>query len=198
LTQWLAINDRAETGMPRHLEMTELKDGLAEILKSPKNEGTIKGIVVRPDRGKRLDVTSRTISLEGGIEGDHWAKGCWKTTDDGRPDPDVQICIMNARCIALIAQERANWPPAGDNLFVDLDVSPENLPTGQRLALGSAIIEITDIPHLGCAKFVERYGRDACAFVNSRDGKRLRLRGVYARVVQDGLITVGDRIAKID
>ena len=184
--------------MPRHLEMAELKDGLAEILKSPKDDGTIKGIVVRPERGERLDVTSRAISLEGGIEGDHWAKGCWKTTDDGRPDPDVQICIMNARCIALIAMDRSNWPPAGDNLFVDLDVSPENLPAGQRLALGSAIIEITDIPHLGCDKFVERYGRDACAFVNSRDGKRLRLRGVYARVVQDGLITVGDRITKVD
>ena len=104
---------------------------------------------------------------------------------------------MNARCIALIAQERQNWPPAGDNLFIDMDFTPGNMPPGQRLAIGSAVVEITDTPHNGCAMFIERFGRDACVFVNTGDGKRLRLRGIYARVVQDGRVTVGDQATKI-
>lgn len=104
---------------------------------------------------------------------------------------------MNARCIALIAGERENWPPAGDNLFIDLDLTPENAPPGQLLAIGGAVIQITDTPHNGCDSFIARYGRDACGFVNTGEGKRLRLRGIYARVVQDGRISVGDRVVKL-
>lgn len=183
--------------MPRHLERAELEGGLAEILRSPRDEGRLEGIVVRPARGERVEPTRAEVSLEGGVHGDHWAKGCWKSSDDGKPHPDVQICIMNARCIALIAQERANWAPSGDNLFVDMDLSHDNLQPGQRLAVGSAILEITDTPHNGCAKFIERYGKDACMFVNSRLGKRHRLRGVYARTVQNGTLTLGDTITKV-
>lgn len=183
--------------MPRHLSRAEIEDGLQEILQSPKDDGSVEGIVIRPDQGERLDVKSSGISLEGGVHGDHWAKGCWKSTEDGRPDPDVQICIMNARCIALLAQDRANWAAAGDNLFIDMDLNPDNLAPGQQLALGSAVIEITDTPHNGCAKFIERYGRDACVFVNTGEGKRNRLRGIYARVVKDGTVTVGDRVTKV-
>lgn len=183
--------------MARHLDRAELEAGLPEILASPKDQGRLDGIVARLENNGRLEKESSEISLEGGLHGDHWAKGCWKTTEDGKPHPDVQICIMNARCIALIAQERDNWAPAGDNLFIDLDLSPENLPVGQRLTVGSAILEITAVPHLGCAKFIERYGKDACVFVNSRTGKGHRLRGVYARVVQDGRVTIGDSVTKV-
>jgi len=183
--------------MPRHLSKDELEAGLEHILASPKDSGPIEALVVRSEKKQRLDVESCEISLARGMEGDHWARGCWKTTEDGAPHPDVQICIMNSRCIALIAQERANWPPAGDNIFVDMDLAPENLAPGQRLAVGSAIIEITDTPHTGCASFIERYGRDACIFVNVGTGKKYRLRGIYARVVQDGRVSVGDRMTKI-
>lgn len=182
--------------MARHLEKAELEDGLTEILAAPKDEGRLEGIVARPRHNRREELQRCEVSLEGGLHGDHWAEGCWKTTEDGKPHPDVQICIMNARCIALIAQDRDNWAPAGDNLFIDLDLSPGNLPVGQRLALGSAVLEITAVPHLGCAKFIERYGKDACVFVNSRVGKANRLRGVYARVVQDGVVAVGDSVMK--
>jgi hypothetical protein len=184
--------------MPRHLTRAELEAGLPGILAAPADEGVLQGIVVRPAHDERRDLPSCEVSLAGGLQGDHWALGCWKTTEDGRPDPDVQICIMNARCIGLIAQERANWPPAGDNLFIDMDLSPANLPPGQRLAVGSAVIEITAVPHNGCDKFISRYGRDACVFVNTGEGKRLRLRGIYARVVRDGRISVGDRVIKLD
>jgi len=183
--------------MPRHLNLDELKAGLPEILASPADEGVLQGIVVRPAPGERREPDRCRISLAGGVEGDHWAKGCWKTTEEGLPHPDVQVCLMNARCIALIAQDRSNWAPAGDNLFIDMDLTPDNMPPGQRLAIGSAIIEITDTPHTGCASFVERYGRDACVFVNKDEGRRYKLRGIYARVAQDGEIAVGDKVVKV-
>lgn len=183
--------------MNRHLTMDELKAGFPEILQSPADKGRLDAIVVRPEKGERLDVNERQISRAGGVKGDHWSKGCWRSLPDGSPDPDVQICIMNARCISLIAGPRDNWAPAGDNLFIDMDLSPDNMPPGQRLAIGSAIIEITDIPHTGCQNFIERYGRDACVFVNTGEGKKLKLRGIYARVVQDGLITAGDLVTKV-
>lgn len=183
--------------MPRHLTMSELRDGLTEILSAPADKGKLEGIVIRPSHGERRELESSDISLEGGVHGDHWAMGCWKSTTDGQPHPDVQICIMSVRCIALIAGDRANWAPAGDNLFIDMDLNPDNLPPGQRLAIGTAVIEITDTPHNGCASFIERYGRDACVFVNTGEGKRNRLRGIYARVVKDGRVSVGDSVKKV-
>lgn len=183
--------------MARHLSRAELLAGLPEILASPKAEGTVEGIVVRPASEQRQEVGSIGVTLAGGLDGDHWAKGCWKTTEDGEPHPDVQICMMNARCIDLIAQGRDNWAPAGDNLFIDMDLTPDNMAPGQRLSIGSAIIEITETPHKGCAKFVQRYGRDACAFVNVREGDQYKLRGIYGRVVQDGRLSVGDTVRKI-
>ena len=101
---------------------------------------------------------------------------------------------MNARVIALIAQEKDRWPLAGDQLFVDLDLSPANLPHGTRLAIGSAVIEVSAEPHTGCKKFVFRFGLDAMKFVNSPVGRSLNLRGVNARVVRPGTISVGDRV----
>lgn len=183
--------------MARHLSLEELNAGLPHILGSPPDDGEVRAIVVRPAHGERHDLESCEMSLAGGMHGDHWARGCWKTTDDGKPHPDVQICIMNSRCIDLIAGARERWPLAGDNLFVDLDLRPSNLAPGQRLQAGTAVIEITDTAHLGCQSFSERYGRDATVFVNKGDGRENRLRGIYARVVTDGRIAVGDRLRKL-
>lgn len=183
--------------MSRHLNLAELEAGLPGILAAPREDGILRAIVARPAPGERRDLASSEISLARGVHGDHWEQGCWKSTPDGRPDPDVQICVMNARCIGLIAGERENWPPAGDNLFIDMDLSPDNTPPGQRLAIGTAVIEITAVPHNGCDSFIARYGRDACVFVNTGQGKRLRLRGIYARVVQDGRVSAGDRVTKL-
>jgi MOSC domain-containing protein YiiM len=182
---------------PRHLSLAELTAGLDRIRAAPREEGRLAAIVARPEHGERLDLDSALISLAGGVEGDHWAKGCWRSLADGSPDPDVQICIMSARVIELIAQERANWPPAGDNLFIDMDLTPDNLPPGTRLAIGSATIEITAVPHNGCDGFIARYGRDACVFVNTGEGRRMRLRGIYGRVIADGRVSVGDKVRKL-
>ncbi len=183
--------------MPKHLNMDELQAGLSHILASPGDNGELKGIVTRQAGGKRKDLKQCEISLARGAHGDHWAEGCWMSTEEGKPHPDVQICIMNARCIALIAQQRDNWAPAGDNLFIDMDLTPGNTPPGTRLSVGTAIIEITEVPHNGCQSFIDRYGRDACLFVNTGEGKGLRLRGIYARVVQDGRVAIGDAVTKL-
>jgi MOSC domain-containing protein YiiM len=153
--------------------------------------------VIRPETDARIALKQCELSPELGVHGDNWAKGCWMSLPDGRPHPDVQVTIMNPRAIALIAQGEARWPLAGDNLFVDLDLSTDNLPPGTRLAVGSALLEITAVPHKGCSKFAARYGVDATRFVNSRDGLRLHLRGIYARIVERGLITVGDMVEKL-
>jgi hypothetical protein len=177
--------------------MAELQGGLPAILNSPKDRGVLRSIVVRPAHGERLNPVTSQVSLARGVHGDHWAIACWKMLADGSPDPDVQICMMNARCIELIAGPPENWPPAGDNLFIDMDLTPENMPPGQRFSIGSAEFEVTPVAHNGCAKFVERFGRDAVVFVNTGEGKRLRLRGIYARVTRDGRITAGDSVTKL-
>ena len=184
--------------MVKHLTKEELQAGLPHILESPQDNGLLEAIVIRPDHGVRRDLQSCEISLALGTHGDHWIKGCHISTEDGKPHPDVQICIMNARCIGLIAQERDRWPLAGDNLFIDLDLRPENLAPGQCLSIGSAIIEISSVPHTACQSFVERYGKAAVVFVSAPKGRAMKLRGIYARVVRDGTVTVGDRVVKVD
>jgi MOSC domain-containing protein YiiM len=183
--------------MARHLSLEELQEGLSEILRSPQDQGALRAIVIRPEVDARVSLQQCELSPEGGVHGDNWAKGCWMSLPDGRPHPDVQVTIMNARTIALIAQDEARWALAGDNLFVDLDLSGDNLPPGTRLSIGSALLEITAVPHKGCRKFADRYGVDATRFVNSREGLRLHLRGIYARIVERGVVSVGDTVAKL-
>ncbi len=180
--------------MPAFTTRDQLLNGLAHILASPSDEGVLQGIVTRPEKGQRVEVDACALSGKTGVEGDHWANGCWMSTDDGEPHPDVQVSLMNTRCLGLIARERDRWALAGDNLLVDFNLSPENVTPGQRLAVGSAIIEISDVPHMACASFIERYGRDAGVFVNTGDGRTHMLRGRLGRIVQDGHVSVGDKI----
>jgi MOSC domain-containing protein YiiM len=183
--------------MTRHLSLDELLRGLDEIRQSPADGGLLKAIVIRPETDARTSLQRCELSPELGVHGDNCAKGCWMSLPDGRPHPDVQVAIMNARTIALIAQDERRWPLAGDNLLVDLDLSTDNLPPGTRLSVGGALLEITEVPHKGCKKFAERYGVDATRFVNSRDGLRMHLRGIYARIVEPGLVAVGDQVKKV-
>jgi len=119
-------------------------------------------------------------------------------TSTGRtPNQDVQLTVMNARAAALVSQDKSRWPLAGDQLYLDLDLSDDNLPPGTHLAIGSAVIEVSVQPHTGCAKFVERFGFDAMNFVNSAEGKAMHLRGINTRIVQPGVIRVGDRAEKL-
>jgi MOSC domain-containing protein YiiM len=182
---------------PRHLTRDEIAAAMPHILASPKDRGRLEMIVRRPAKRQREVLASTPISLAEGVPGDHWNHGSHVMTPDGRPHPDVQICMMNARILATIAGGRDRWPLAGDNLILDMDLSPDNLPPGTRLAIGSAVIEVTAEPHNGCNQFIELFGRDACVFVNTAEGKANRLRGIYARVVRDGTVSEGDDVVKL-
>ena len=179
------------------LDADELEAGLPEILASPKDGGVVKMIVRRPDVGEREVVDSGELDLAEGLVGDNWRSRGSGQTQDGAAHPEMQLNLMNSRVIALVARSEDRWALAGDQLFVDLDLSKENLPAGTRLAMGSAIVEVTAVPHLGCRKFVARFGLEAMKFVNSRRGKKLCLRGINAKVVKPGHVGTGDRIRRM-
>lgn len=181
----------------RHLSMPELEAGLEHIRQSPKTAGRLELIVRRPQVEEREVLAKGELNLEDGLVGDNWKTRGSLLMADGSAHPDMQLNIMNARVIALLAQDTERWQWAGDQLFLDLDLGADNLPPGTRLALGGAVIEITDQPHNGCKKFSARFGVDAMKFVNSPLGKQLHLRGVNARVVQPGPIRVGDVAEKL-
>lgn len=181
----------------KHLTMAELEAGLDEIRQSPKDEGVLELIVRRPRLEEREVLQQGELDLVEGLVGDSWKTRGSSRTPDGSAHPEMQLNIMNSRAIALVAQDRDRWQLAGDQLYVELDLSAENLPPGTRLAIGSAVIEVTAPPHTGCKKFVSRFGLDAMKFVNSPVGQELHLRGINARVVQPGTISVGNVVRKI-
>jgi MOSC domain-containing protein YiiM len=180
-----------------HLTMTRLEQGVDHIRLSPADEGRVELIVRRPAVDEREVVNEATLDTAEGLVGDTWRMRGSKRTPDGSSHPDMQLNVMNARAASLVAGSAERRHLAGDQLYVDLDLSETNLPPGTRLELGSAVIEITDQPHRGCAKFAARFGNDALRFVNSAIGCELRLRGVNARVVVPGTVRTGDTIRKL-
>lgn len=180
----------------RHLTREELEAGVGEIRHAPKDRGVLQMIVRRPNVDEREVLAEAELSLDEGIVGDTWRLRSSSRMPDGGPHPDMQLNIISSRAIGLIAQDRSRWALAGDQLFIDLDLTGENLPAWTKLQIGSAIIEVTDQPHTGCAKFVSRFGVEAMKFVNSPLGRSLNLRGINARVVQPGTIRVGDVVKK--
>lgn len=180
-----------------HLTTAELDAGLEYVRRSPRTAGIVELIVARPTFGERLVLEDAELDTTTGVVGDTWNVRPSRRTTDGSPHPDMQLNIMNARAIALLAQTPDRWALAGDQLYVDLDLSADNLPPGARLALGTAVVEITAQPHRGCAKFADRFGPAALRWVNAPQGRALRLRGVNARVVRTGRVRRGDAIAKL-
>lgn len=180
-----------------HLSMTELEASMDHIRQSPKDNGTLMMIVRRPDVDEREVISEGELDPSQGLVGDSWKARESSYTADGSADIDTQITIMNARAIALLAQDEERWSLAGDQLYIDMDLSTDNLPPGTRLALGSAVIEVSAVPHTGCKKFSSRFGVEAMKFVNSPEGKQLHLRGINTKVVRAGTIRVGDVVRKI-
>lgn len=172
-----------------HLTTTELEAGLSRIRQSPSESGVVRLIVRRSDVGDREVVQEAALDSQGGLVGDSWGRR-------RGADADRQLTIMNARVTELVAGDSDRWPLAGDQLYVDFDLSVANVPAGTQLALGSAVVEVTEVPHTGCKKFVSRFGLDAMTFVNSSTGRALNLRGINARVVRPGSVRVGDVVRK--
>lgn len=180
-----------------HASRDTLEDGLDDILASPKDSGRLETIILRPAENERRAVDSARLTPERGIEGDRWATDHWQKLPNGWPDPVSQISLMNVRILRLIAGSEDAIHLAGDNLIVDLDLSEKNLPAGSHLQIGKdVVLELTTQPHTGCKKFSSRYGQAALQFVNGPQGKPLNFRGRYARVVQSGIILVGDSAVK--
>lgn len=180
-----------------YLSMTELEAGMEYIRQSPQDQGVLKMIVRRPAVDEREVLTEGELSINEGLIGDTWKERVSVHSKDGLPILNKQITIMNARTIALLAQTEDRWPLAGDQLYADLDLGDDNLPAGTRLAIGSAIVEVSPDPHSGCNKFSARFGVEAMKFVNSPEGKQRHLRGINTRVIRAGTIRVGDIISKI-
>lgn len=183
--------------MIEHRSLIDLQQGLQTIKNSPADNGILYMIVARSMIREHAVPWFCKLTPEFGVEGDHWVHESWKTLPDGSPDPSVQVTIMNSRCLDLIATSKERWPLAGENLIVDMDISTANLKPGQKLSIGSAILEISDIPHTGCMKFRDRFGVEALKFVSSKEARELRLRGMFASVIKAGEIRVGDRMKKI-
>lgn len=180
-----------ETG----LSWEELEAGLPEILRAPERDGTVELIACRPEEGERRLLEEAQLDLELGLVGDMWHRRGSKRTADGGPNPNAQVTLMNARAADLVAGgDRDRWALAGDQLYVDLDLSEASLPAGTRLAVGTAVLELTAEPHTGCAKFRARFGGAAVKFVNGGAYRHLRLRGANAKVVEPGVVRRGDAI----
>jgi hypothetical protein len=185
------------TTQPVHLSTAALEAGLDDIRQSPADRGVVELIVRRPAVDEREVLEEGELDERVGLVGDTWSQRASGRTEDGSPHPDMQLNVMNARVIRLLAGSPDRWALAGDQLYLDLDLSEANLPAGTRLALGTAVIEITDQPHTGCQKFSSRFGGDALRFVNSPVGRELHLRGINARVVERGVVRAGDTVRKL-
>lgn len=179
-----------------HLDTAAIEAGLDAVRRSPLDHGTLRRVVARPADGERLVLDAGELTLADGLQLDNWRARGSRHTADGAADPLMQLNITNVRFLDLIAPDEADQILVGDQLHVDLDLSEANLPPWSRLRIGDAVVEITDTPHNGCAKYTRRYGLDAMRFVNSPLGKDLHLRGLNARVVTPGTIRAGDAVVK--
>ncbi len=184
------------TTMERYFSIEELDAGLAALGASPQQQGTVELIACRPQTGARQVVEQAEFSAEAGLIGDNWRQR-FDQAAAGEIDPETQVTLMNSRVIQAITQDRALWAQAGDQLYVDFDLSAANLPPGQRLAVGSVVLEVSAIPHTGCSQFRGWFGHAALRFVNDNEVKHLNRRGINARVVQAGTIRTGDAITKL-
>ncbi len=187
----------ATTDFPEPRTLEALSASLPHIQQAPKVEGTLALIVRRPQVDAREVLDEAELNSVEGLAGDTWNQRGSSRTADGSPHPDMQLNLMNVRVVEAVAGSIKRWPLAGDQLFVDFDLSQANVPAGTRLSIGGAVIEITPQPHTGCGKFSARFGVDALKFVNSPDGRTLGLRGVNAKVITPGRVRAGDSVRKL-
>lgn len=177
-----------------HLDESSLTGGLAAILAKPRDNG-VKALFRRPTNGERERLREAELTRADGVVGDNWRHRVSSRTPDGTASVDTQVTIMGSSFLELIAGAEDRWELAGDQIIVDFDLAAKVVPTGTRLRVGSALLEVTAPPHTGCGKFAERYGAAAKAFVNTPQGRALNLRGVNAQVIEEGRVRVGDVIA---
>ena len=175
----------------------DLDARLPYVESAPADHGRVVMIVRRPSVDVREVVPDAVLDPDSGLVGDSWLARGSRSTPDGSADPEVQLTLISTRVLESIEPDPSRWPLAGDQVYVDLDLSVERLPAGTRLAIGSAVIQVSEPPHTGCAKFSARFGSDALRWINSPTGRAHRMRGLNARVVTPGTIHTGDVIRRV-
>jgi len=171
-------------------EVVAVSDALADLVEKgfTRDHGRLEAIFIRLPNEGREELQEASLTKAEGVGGDRWNTN----------DPRTQITLMNAKVLDCVSQgDRSRWELAGDQLIADLDLSVSNLPVGQRLRIGETTVEVTEIPHTGCKKFVARYGANALNYINAEERADLRLRGVYVMVIEEGVVRAGDAIEKI-
>jgi hypothetical protein len=194
---WMDSTSAPEPTRIDRLDEDTARAWMEEVRRSPADNGTLTLIVRRPATNEREQLEEGHLDTEVGLVGDNWLARGSRSREDGAAEPDGQLNIMNSRCAALVAGSADRIPLAGDQLFVDLDLSPANLPPGTRLSIGTSVIEVTAKPHTGCSKFTKRFGLAAHRWINGTAGRAERLRGICAKVVTPGVIRPGDTIKKL-
>lgn len=186
----------ADSAAPDAAPARDLGQHMDLVRAAPGDGAAVQLIVRRPGSGQRESVVEAVLDPVLGLVGDGWLDRGSRAMPDGTANPEAQLTIMGTRVLAAIEPDQERWPLAGDQLYADLDLGETNLPAGTRLAIGSALVEVTALPHTGCAQFAARFGHDALRWISTPEGRSLRMRGMYVRVVQAGTVRVGDRIAK--
>jgi hypothetical protein len=170
---------------------------LARIAAAPADGGRVELIVRRPSVDQRELLDEATLDTTVGLSGDDWSRRGSSQTPDGSPHPEAQLTLISTRVLSAIEPDPERWPLAGDQIYVDFDLSIERLPPGSRHALGTAVNEVSELPHTGCSKFSARFGSDALRWINSPIGRAHRMRGLNARVVEGGTVRIGDAVRRM-
>jgi hypothetical protein len=182
--------------VPAEPPARDLDQHLDHVLAAPRDAAPLELIVARPGPGERTILDEAVLDEQSGLVGDGWLARGSRSTPDRSANPAAQLTLMSTRVLAAIEPDRSRWPLAGDQLHLDLDLSAENLPAGTRLTVGEAVLEVTDLPHTGCAQFSARFGADALRWISTPTGRANRMRGMYVRIVTGGTVRLGDIVRK--
>ena len=187
-------NEAAPTPEPASRDLAQHWDYVGS---SPRDLAPVRLIVLRPSHLERVSLESANLDPTEGLVGDNWQTRGSRSTPDGSSNPEAQITLMSTRVLESIEPDPSRWPLAGDQFYVDLDLSEENLPAGTRLAIGEAEVEVTAMPHTGCLQFSQRFGADALRWISTHEARARRMRGMYVRIVTGGTVRVGDVVRRI-
>jgi len=181
----------------KHATIAECEAALDHILAAPNSGATIGQLCFRPDFGLRTFPIALDMTVNHGIIGERWNKKPWLTLPNGEPDPRIQVSILSQRVMDLCWRDHTNTVHPGDPIVVDMNLSAANLPVGTRLSAGSALLEVSDKFNTACIKWRDRYGNDSLRWINKRDNRDFRLRGILCKIVRDGTVKVGDQLIKL-
>lgn len=182
---------------PAPATMAECEAALDSILAAPTQSATIDQLCFRDGYGLRRFPETLELTVEQGIIGERWTKKPWLTLPDGAPDPRIQVSILSKRVMDLCWRDRTGTVHPGDPFVVDMNLGAENLPVGTCLRAGAAVLEVSDYFNTACAKWRDRYGDDSLRWINKRENREYRLRGILCKIVQDGTVKRGDHLVKL-